>query len=300
MAVKKQHFSSLGSPTDSMYSMTDEDIKRLHQVLLDMYKEINEVCRKHKIHLIAAGGTALGTIRHKGFIPWDDDMDLFMFRSEFEKFREFFYEELGERYYLLAPGNKDGANCFLPRIMKKGTTLLGMIDEAAPYPHGIYIDINIIEYAPQNKVMFGIKSLMCDSLRFISYSVYWSQYKSRSFADFMLHSKGNKYYRFRMLIGKVFGFRKAEDWFALFDKCVKHRRSDVFTVPSGTKKYRGEVLKKNVVLPLKKVIFEDTSIFVFNDYDWYLSNLYGDYMVIPDQQNRERHLCLKLDFDSES
>ena len=261
MAVKKQHFSSLGSPTDSMYSMTDEDIKRLHQVLLDMYKEINEVCRKHKIHLIAAGGTALGTIRHKGFIPWDDD---------------------------------------IPRIMKKGTTLLGMIDEAAPYPHGIYIDINIIEYAPQNKVMFGIKSLMCDSLRFISYSVYWSQYKSRSFADFMLHSKGNKYYRFRMLIGKVFGFRKAEDWFALFDKCVKHRRSDVFTVPSGTKKYRGEVLKKNVVLPLKKVIFEDTSIFVFNDYDWYLSNLYGDYMVIPDQQNRERHLCLKLDFDSES
>ena len=283
-----------------MYQLTDTDIEKLHEILLEMYKEINAVCRKHRLHLIAAGGTALGAIRHKGFIPWDDDMDLFMFRSDYEKFKRIFASELGDRYYLLAAGSKDGVNCFLPRIMKKGTTLLGMIDETAPYPHGIYIDVNIIEYAPDNKFLFLMKSLECDITRVISYSVYWNQYKSKSFADFMLGSEGANYYRIRMLIRKAFGIKSAESWFALYDKCVRGSKSNTVTVPSGTKKYKGEALRRNVVLPLKKVVFEDTDIYVFNDYDYYLSNLYGDYMEIPSKTNREHHLCLKLSFLNET
>lgn len=299
MAFKKQHFSSLESKANNMYRLTDDDIQKLHVVILDMYKEINEVCKKNNIHLIAAGGSALGAIRHKGFIPWDDDMDLFIFRSEFNRFSDVFEKELGEKYILLNPGSKKGANCFLPRIMKKGTTLLGMVDETSPYPHGIYIDINIIEYAPENKVKYLLKSFVCDSLRLISYSVYWKQYPSKSFEEYMLNSKGKKYYKLRMLIGKIFGFMKAEKWFYLFDRCVQNKKTDLITVPSGTKKYRGETLVKDIALPLKKVKFEDTSIYVFNQYDKYLSNLYGDYMVIPDNNNREYHLCLRLDFYEE-
>ena len=84
MASKGQHYSAWGGNTKGLYTLTDEDVETLHSVLLEMYKEINAVCERHNIHLIAAGGTALGTIRHHGFIPWDDDMDLFMFREDFE------------------------------------------------------------------------------------------------------------------------------------------------------------------------------------------------------------------------
>lgn len=299
MAKKGQHFSSLGGNSDGLYTLSDDDIKRLHAVLLDMYKEIKEVCSHYNIHLIAAGGTALGAIRHRGFIPWDDDMDLFMFRSDFEALKRVFKKELGDRYYLLAPGTKQGANCFLPRIMKKNTTLLGMIDETAPYPHGIYIDINIIEYAPENKLLFKLKSIGADARRVISYSVYWNQYKSSTFREYMLNSKGANYYKIRMFIGKVFSLRKSESWFKSFDRYVQGKKSNVVTVPSGTKKYSGEKLSIKTVLPLVEVPFEDTNIYVFNNYKGYLKNLYGDYMQIPEKNNRERHLCVRLDFDKE-
>ena len=102
----------------------------------------------------------------------------------------------------------------------------------------------------------------------------------------------------RMFIGKLFSFRKAETWFDIFDKYVQSNTSTkAITVPSGTKKYAGERLDIQVVLPLIEVPFEDTKIYVFNDYDWYLKNLYGDYMKIPEKNNREHHLCLKLDFE---
>ena len=180
--------------------------------------------------------------------------------------------------------------------MKQGTTLLGMIDEIAHYPHGIYIDINIIEYAPEKMKYFMWKSLVANIIRFISYSVYWYQYKSNSLKNYMLSSKGATYYRLRMFIGKIFSFRSAERWFASFDKYVQGKKSSVVTVPSGTKQYNGERLDIKVITPLKKVPFEDTEIYIFNNYEFYLSNLYGDYMTIPQVEKREHHLCIKLSF----
>ncbi len=296
MAINKQHFSSLDSTANNMYRLTSEDIRNLHSVLLDMYKDINEVCKKYDIHLIAAGGTALGAIRHKGFIPWDDDMDLFIFRTEFLLLSKIFEKELGNKYLLLNPGDSKGANCFLPRIMKRNTTFLGMVDESSPYPHGIYLDINIIEFAPENNIKYLIKAFCCNALRLISYSVYWKQYPSKSFRFFMLNSKGKFYYKIRIIIGYIFGWIKAEKWFAWFDKYGQYKETNLITIPSGTKKYKGETLPLSTVMPLQMVDFEDTQINVFNDYDKYLSNLYGNYMEIPNVKHREYHLCLKLSF----
>ncbi len=97
MESKHQHFSSFQSSYKTFYEMTDEDIDRLHRVLLDMYKDINAVCKRNNIGLIAAGGTQLGAIRHHGFIPWDDDMDIFIFRSDFERFKDVFISELSDK-----------------------------------------------------------------------------------------------------------------------------------------------------------------------------------------------------------
>lgn len=292
----KKNYASLQSNSTNLYEMTDDDILQMHEVLLKMYIDLKHVCDKYDLKLIAGGGTALGTVRHQGFIPWDDDMDFGFFRKDYEKFLQVFDRELSNEYDLLAPGYHGGANCFLMRVFKKNTILLNMIDEAAPYPHGIYIDITPIDFVPDNNLKARCKGIVSDILRVISYSVYWNQYKSQSLREFMLGSEGKNYYQLRMIIGKVFSFMKAEKWFELFDKFIQSPSSKRVTVAAGRKKYYGEIFPLEIYYPPQRKKFEYTDVYIHNDPEFYLSSLYGDYEKIPDIEDREKHLCLRLDF----
>ena len=296
MLKLKKNYASLKSGVQNLYELSEDDIREMHKVLLELYDDLFAYCEKYSLHLIAGGGTALGAIRHKGFIPWDDDMDLNLIRNDYEEFKKHFQNELGDKYDLLAPGYDKGSSCFLMRVLKKHTTLLNMIDESTPYPTGIYIDITPIDYAPEKPIFQKMKGMIADLLRFVSYSVYWKQYKSKSLEEFMNHSEGKTYYKIRMMTGTVFSFRSAEKWFKTFDRFIRGKDSKCVTVAAGRKKYYGELFPRDVFFPLKKVPFEDRMIYVYNDVDTYLSRLYGDYMKIPDPKDREKHLCMCLDF----
>lgn len=296
MITLKKNYASLKSAAGNLYEMTDDDIAKMHEVLLKMYDDLFQYCQRHSLKLIAGGGTALGAFRHQGFIPWDDDMDLGLIRDDYRIFLRYFHSEMGGKYDLLAPGSPEGCSCFLMRVMKKNTTLLNMIDEAAPYPTGIYIDITPIDYAPNGKLERLIKGTVSDILRFIAYSVYWKQYRSASLREFMLNSEGRNYYKLRILTGSIFSFFSAEKWFLIFDRFIRGKESAFLTVAAGRRKYVGEVFPKDVFFPLKKGVFEGRTIYVYRQMHEYLERLYGDYMKIPDVRDRERHLCLKLSF----
>ena len=293
----KKNYASLNSSRSSLYELSNSDIKKLHEVILSIYDDLFDYCEKYSLKLIAGGGTALGAVRHNGFIPWDDDMDLNLVRDDYEEFIKHFDKELGSKYDLLAPGYKNGSACFLMRVYKKNTLLMNMVDETAPYPAGIYIDITPIDFTSNNKMMQRLKGLMADALRFISYSVYWKQYRSKSLEEFMLHSEGKNYYRLRIAVGTLFSLLKAEKWFKIFDDFIKGKESNFVTVAAGRKKYCGEIYPVSVFFPLAQATFENRHIYLYNNIHIYLKKMYGDYMKIPDINDREKHLCLKLDFN---
>lgn len=112
-------------------------LAKLHAEILTIMDEIDRVCKKNRITYYIVGGTLLGAIRHGGFIPWDDDLDIAMSRSDMENFIEVAKKELNENFYLdWIDTNIHYRNIF-PKICKKGT----VFDEGKGSVFGIFVDI---------------------------------------------------------------------------------------------------------------------------------------------------------------
>ena len=98
------------------------EIRELQLLQLDVMKEIHEVCIKHKIEYYLIAGSVLGAVRHGGFIPWDDDIDIAMMRSQYDEFRSVFYEEFDQTKYFLQDYDTDNEHRpALMRLCIKGT-----------------------------------------------------------------------------------------------------------------------------------------------------------------------------------
>ena len=162
-----QVVKTLAQDDPRLHVLTDEELKALQKALFGMVKDIAETCEKHHILWCLSGGSALGAVRHKGFIPWDDDMDIFMMREHFEKFKKVFPKEMSDKYYLRCPGDQ-GYLYHFPRIYKKGTRARSIQSNDVPY--GISIDFFLMENTYDNgmkRKFHGAEStfyLMVDSL----------------------------------------------------------------------------------------------------------------------------------------
>ena len=95
--------------SSSVGNIGPERLRQLQLCLLGIYKDVRHVCDKYEIPLYLMGGSALGAVRHKGFIPWDDDLDVAMTRRDYRRFCEVFEQELSQKYTLNAPNYCDNA-----------------------------------------------------------------------------------------------------------------------------------------------------------------------------------------------
>lgn len=132
---------------DQVYS--PETLRRLQLVELDILKKFDAMCRKHGLEYFAVYGTLLGAVRHKGVIPWDDDIDIAVPRSSYEKIRELVPQEFGDGYSFL-DGSVDPHYPFITgRIMKKGTEFRMLSMKDVPCDLGIFLDLFCFDELPQ-------------------------------------------------------------------------------------------------------------------------------------------------------
>ena len=91
--------------------------------LLQLFRELDEICKKNNLRYVMAGGTAIGVVRNEGFIPWDDDIDVGMMRDDYEIFIRVVEKEMGDKYQMLTPEIDDRYACNVTKFQRKGTKL---------------------------------------------------------------------------------------------------------------------------------------------------------------------------------
>lgn len=280
-------------PMGEIRHITDEEVKELQGVMLQMIKDVAEVCEKHGICYMADGGTALGSVRHKGFIPWDDDVDLLMPREDLNRFVEIFDRELGDKYVLVTPNSKDHkVASLITEVYAKNTYKSNLCNMDNDLPQGVMIDIFPLENAPLNPVVRRIKGTVAMFLQYIAVSAtFYNLYCTPRKKEFFYQTPEGRFnYNFRRAIGFLFSFRSYDKWCNTFDKFVRcNKDTGLCCIPTDVGHYFGHLMPKEVFYPPIKGDFEDTQINLPHDIHAYLVNAYGDYMWIPPVEQREKH-----------
>ncbi len=265
--------------------MTKLDLSEIKQIELNILKAYAEFCDKNNFTYFLCGGTLLGAIRHKGFIPWDDDIDVFMPRPDFEKFISFTgFSPITSNYETCF--FRDTKNIIPYPFAKVIDMQTKVIEKTKPEDAcmGIWIDVFPIDGFSDN--MF-INKLFCKR------KLFWKR------LCFTYSDDISKVTDKKKKIGKilVMPFLKLMGQKRLFSKlekiCRKYDYEKSSNVGCTVWGYKiKELMKKTELIPPSKVTFEGTEFAAPCIPEAYLSNIYGDYMQLPPEEKRINHEML--------
>ena len=271
---------------------------------MGMLLDFIALCDKYELTWMLGHGSCLGAVRHKGFIPWDDDLDLSMPRRDFEKLKELLERgNMGPEYDYSCPNSGKDAPCMFMKIYKKGTRMVEMGQEFSDYPKGVFLDVFILDGVPEGLLLRKMKGRLANLLRLISNMVLEAQYplSATQIEFYQQDKKTNCLMKLRRFLGHVFGIIPHRFWIDSFDSFVKDASTDTgfVTFPTGRKLYNGELLPASVFFPVRRAIFEGIDVNVPGRAEEYLSHLYGnDYMQLPPVEKRERHFIVDFDLNA--
>lgn len=279
-----------------LHRITPEELKALQSHLLKMYKDIEAVCDKHGLTVMLAFGSVLGAVRHGGFIPWDDDLDLLMPRKDYDKFINEYAKELPDNYIVYAPNSQNGPTYRFGKVIDKSTLLLSAGEELIPNRHqGIYIDIFPLEYITNNTWVNNIKKMVCMFLMYTASSVDQFKENSPSYRKLMSGNKAAKAnYWFRMVWGGCFSFLKPTIWYNLCDKFCRNDKKTEF-VDYVAANYQWKPKPINMFLPVRKTNFEGTVAYLPNQPVKFLETVFGNWQRVPPESERWEHFIKKIE-----
>ncbi len=275
-----------------------ESIRDLQLVCLDILKVVDKICRDNNIKYFLDSGTLIGAVRHKGFIPWDDDLDIAMPRNDYNRFLKIAQELLGDNYFLQTYKTDDYPYPFA-RVRKNCTYIEESRFKNLNMNKGIYIDIFPLDNLPNNKIK---RVLFLNKIKFL--------YKLGVVADkrviYSHHSKKkNILKKFIRFFIAIFFFNKDKIYKILDKNMQKYKdfkSKNFLNISSSMNLYKK--YKKGESYPchswIKDIIeidFEGYRFFSPENYDEYLKEFYGDYMQLPPEEERKPGHSLSYSID---
>lgn len=258
-------------------------IQLIQHALLNMMKKVHDCCESNGIEYSLAYGSLLGAVRHKGFIPWDDDMDIFMTRDNFEKFLSCTSQL--ESLEVCSLQNTSKWPYSICKIIDPNTVCIEKINNYRCIVSGLFIDIFILDDGPKNKC---IKKVVKQKIYFysnLSQCVVAGGSESSRFRDFVIKIF-SKIYTIDKINKKIDGILNR-----FHGNCSKIMLP-IYTVARDVPEYNKDII--NNVCAYK---FEDTKLLGFKEYDPILKMFYSDYMKLPKVENRVQHSFLYLNLN---
>jgi len=159
---------NLNEEVRSDYLVTAE-AKKLWAVQMEILEKIDQICKKYGLKYYADGGTLLGAVRHKGYIPWDDDLDVQMLKEDYEKFCEVAPKELNEPYFFQSYKTEKGFFPWLVRVRRSDTTCISEweLENNWGGHKGIFVDIFPLYNVPDSKLKYKWQSMRLKYLKFL-------------------------------------------------------------------------------------------------------------------------------------
>lgn len=267
--------------------LNSEQFRKMQLIELDMLVELDRVCRENHINYRITGGTLLGAVRHKGYIPWDDDADVNMLREDYEKFKKIAYKLNPEICYFQDHDTDPEYRWGYGKIRRTGTKYVRVGQEHLKNQTGIFIDVFPLDNVPNSTIGRVLQDWYCFCLRKILYSeVGRLSEKETPLAR-----------RFYTLLSKIpvdFVFRR---YHAMTKNTKNSDPNDVrvLSFKAAGKLYTKNGLrerygvKKEWLREFAEYDFEGKKLMGPKNYHDYLTYMYGDYMKLPPVEKRQQH-----------
>ena len=261
---------------------TDEEYK---QTLVHLLKRIHRICEENGIRYTLGFGSALGAVRHKGFIPWDDDIDICMPRTEFDQFAKAFTTADG-RYYILDSKNTELYYNNISRICDGAMTL--KVKGTYDVPHlGAFIDIFFLDAWPEGQ---DEREQYTDDIIRAVKNVRYALPRS-SYATLTGDKKRKAVMRIpwriynRCFVGLAKRKKERDDLLLKYAKAGTGWIGVSFENPRNSRWFmKEEAMNDRILTP-----FEDTEVYIPEHYDDLLTQRYGNYMELPPVEQRVTH-----------
>ena len=251
-----------------------DDLRRLQLCELEILKAVVEVCDRHNLKYWLVYGTLLGAVRHHGFIPWDDDMDLAMELKDLARFEKYARKELSSQYFVQTPRSERRGRWLFCKIRKEGTLCLQKEEKRAPYLHqGIWIDIfPIIDLSNNMRVKNAqisiLQALQRSKLNHIEIQKKFSIKNTLKLAyELFLRVYESILWRVLLALGYI-KKKGTGECYLIGTNWINLQQPERFT-------FKREYFSGD----MKKYQFEDAEFTSMENAHDYLSAFYGDYMT---------------------